>query len=88
MFAKIWDQHVVVDEPNKPTVLYIDRHLVHEVTSAQAFEGLRIAGRKVRRPALTTAVPDHNVPTTLDRANAATMTEDSRIQVAALPAIR
>ncbi len=64
LFAKIWDQHVVVDEPNKPTVLYIDRHLVHEVTSAQAFEGLRIAGRKVRRPALTTAVPDHNVPTT------------------------
>jgi 3-isopropylmalate/(R)-2-methylmalate dehydratase large subunit len=64
LFAKIWDQHVVHDEPGKPTVLYIDRHLVHEVTSAQAFEGLRLAGRKVRRPQLTTAVPDHNVPTT------------------------
>jgi 3-isopropylmalate/(R)-2-methylmalate dehydratase large subunit len=64
MFEKIWDQHVVHAEANKPTVLYIDRHLVHEVTSAQAFEGLRLAGRKVRRPNLTTAVPDHNVPTT------------------------
>src|SRR6187549_2565518 len=64
MFAKIWDEHVVVDEPGKQTVLYIDRHLVHEVTSPQAFEGLRLAGRRVRRPELTTAVPDHNVPTT------------------------
>ena len=64
MFAKIWDEHVVHEEPGKSTVLYIDRHLVHEVTSAQAFEGLRLAGRKVRRPALTTATPDHNIPTT------------------------
>jgi len=64
MFEKIWDRHVVHAEANKPTVLYIDRHLVHEVTSAQAFEGLRLAGRPVRRPNLTTAVPDHNVPTT------------------------
>ncbi|MGC3968515.1 MAG: 3-isopropylmalate dehydratase large subunit [Pirellulales bacterium] len=63
MFAKIWDEHVVVDEPGKATILYIDRHLVHEVTSPQAFEGLRLAGRQVRRPQLTTAVPDHNIPT-------------------------
>lgn len=64
MFEKIWDAHVVHQEPGKQTILYIDRHLVHEVTSPQAFEGLRLAGRKVRRPDLTTAVPDHNVPTT------------------------
>ena len=64
MFRKIWDAHVVHDEPGKQTLLYIDRHLVHEVTSAQAFEGLRLAGRRVRRPELTTATPDHNVPTT------------------------
>jgi 3-isopropylmalate/(R)-2-methylmalate dehydratase large subunit len=63
MFEKIWDAHVVHQEPGKQAILYIDRHLVHEVTSPQAFEGLRLAGRKVRRPELTTAVPDHNVPT-------------------------
>jgi len=63
MFEKIWNQHVVHSEPQKQTILYIDLHLVHEVTSAQAFEGLRLAGRKVRRPALTIATPDHNVPT-------------------------
>ncbi|HVX60587.1 MAG TPA: 3-isopropylmalate dehydratase large subunit [Pirellulales bacterium] len=67
MFAKIWDDHVVLAEEGKQTILYIDRHLVHEVTSAQAFEGLRLAGRKVRRPEQTMATPDHNVPTT-DRA--------------------
>ena len=64
MFQKIWDQHVVLAEPNKQTILYIDLQLVHEVTSPQAFEGLRIAGRKVRRPERTVATPDHNVPTT------------------------
>jgi len=64
MFEKIWDTHVVHQEPGKQAILYIDLHLVHEVTSAQAFEGLRLAGRKVRRPELTVAVPDHNVPTT------------------------
>ena len=64
MLEKIWDAHVVHQEPGKQTILYIDRHLVHEVTSAQAFEGLRLAGRKVRRPELTTATPDHNIPTT------------------------
>lgn len=63
MFQKIWDEHVVHAEPNKQTVLYIDLQLVHEVTSPQAFEGLRLAGRKVRRPELTIATPDHNVPT-------------------------
>ncbi len=64
MFQKIWDDHVVHAESGKPTILYIDLHLVHEVTSPQAFEGLRMAGRKVRRPELTVATPDHNVPTT------------------------
>ncbi|MCH7787438.1 MAG: 3-isopropylmalate dehydratase large subunit, partial [Chloroflexi bacterium] len=49
MFEKIWDAHVIHDEPGQPTLLYVDLHLVHEVTSPQAFEGLRIAGRKVRR---------------------------------------
>ncbi len=64
MFKKIWDAHVVREEPDGTTLLYIDRHLVHEVTSPQAFEALRLAGRKPRRPAATLAVPDHNVPTT------------------------
>jgi 3-isopropylmalate/(R)-2-methylmalate dehydratase large subunit len=64
MFAKIWDAHVVHHEPGQQTVLYIDLHLVHEVTSAQAFEGLRLAARRVRRPERTLATPDHNVPTT------------------------
>ncbi len=63
MFEKIWDSHVVSAEPGKPTVLYVDLHLVHEVTSAQAFDGLRMAGRKVRRTDLTVATVDHNVPT-------------------------
>ena len=64
MFEKIWDEHVVHHEPGQQTILYIDRHLVHEVTSPQAFEGLRLAGRRVRRPDLTVATPDHNIPTT------------------------
>ncbi len=64
MFQKIWDNHVVHAENGKPTILYIDLQLVHEVTSAQAFEGLRLAGRKVRQPSKTVATPDHNVPTT------------------------
>ncbi len=63
LFEKVWDQHVVRDEPGEPTLLYIDLHLVHEVTSPQAFEGLRLAGRTVRRPDLTVATMDHNVPT-------------------------
>ena len=64
MFEKIWETHVVHEEPGRPSLIYIDRHLVHEVTSPQAFEGLRLAGRKVRRPDLTFATMDHNVPTT------------------------
>ncbi|MEX0683193.1 MAG: 3-isopropylmalate dehydratase large subunit [Dehalococcoidia bacterium] len=63
MFEKIWESHVVRDEQGKPPLLYVDLHLVHEVTSPQAFEGLRLAGRKVRRPDLTVATVDHNVPT-------------------------
>jgi 3-isopropylmalate/(R)-2-methylmalate dehydratase large subunit len=63
LFEKIWGTHVV-REANGTTLLYIDRHLVHEVTSPQAFEGLRAAGRRPRRPATILAVPDHNVPTT------------------------
>ena len=63
MFEKIWDAHVVHEEAGQSTILYIDLHLVHEVTSPQAFEGLRLAGRKVRRPDLTVATVDHNTPT-------------------------
>ncbi|MBX5492427.1 MAG: 3-isopropylmalate dehydratase large subunit [Chloroflexi bacterium] len=63
LFEKIWDAHVVREEPGQPALLYIDLHLVHEITTAQAFEGLRLAGRRVRRPDLTLATVDHNVPT-------------------------
>src|SRR5499427_8285383 len=64
LYQKIWDAHVVHEEPGKPALIYIDRHLVHEGTSPQAFAGLRAEGRKVRRPDLTFAVMDHSVPTT------------------------
>jgi 3-isopropylmalate/(R)-2-methylmalate dehydratase large subunit len=64
LYDKIWDDHLVHEADDGTCLLYIDRHLVHEVTSPQAFEGLRAAGRKVRRPDLTLAVPDHNLPTT------------------------
>ena len=64
MFEKIWEAHVVHEEAGRPSLLYIDRHLVHEVTSPQAFEGLRLTRRRVRRPDLTFATMDHNVPTT------------------------
>src|SRR5581483_1448199 len=64
LFEKIWDAHVVREAPAEPTLLYVDLHLVHEVTSPQAFEGLRLAGRRVRRPERTVATMDHNVPTT------------------------
>jgi 3-isopropylmalate/(R)-2-methylmalate dehydratase large subunit len=67
LFRKIWDRHVVAERPDGTSLLYIDRHLVHEVTSPQAFEALRLAGRKVRRPLSLLAVPDHNVPTSADR---------------------
>ena len=69
LYEKVWDAHTVSDLPSGETLLYIDRHLVHEVTSAQAFEGLRLAGRRVRRPDLTFATADHNVPTGRDRLN-------------------
>ncbi len=65
MFQKIWDRHVVAEPEGQPPLLYIDLHLVHEVTSPQAFDGLRLAGRSVRRPELTVATVDHNVPTDL-----------------------
>ncbi len=67
LYQKIWDAHVVEQREDGTAIIYIDRHLVHEVTSPQAFEGLRAAGRRVRRPDLTLAVPDHNLPTTARR---------------------
>src|SRR5260370_18370836 len=67
LFDKIWDRHVVAEGPEGSTILYIDLHLVHEVTSPQAFEGLRLASRKVRRPDLTFATVDHNIPTAGNR---------------------
>ena len=79
LYDKIWDAHHVKTNDDGTSLIYIDRHLVHEVTSPQAFEGLRMSGRKVRRPELTLAVPDHNVPTS-DRAGGIA-DEESRIQV-------
>ena len=79
LYDKIWDEHLVHKQDDGVSLLYVDRHLVHEVTSPQAFEGLRIKKRKVRRPELTLAVPDHNVPTT-DRSKGIT-DKDSKIQV-------
>src|SRR5216683_2632118 len=63
LFEKIWDAHLVHEAPGESALLYIDLHLVHEVTSPQAFEGLRLTGRRVRRPELTIATMDHNTPT-------------------------
>jgi 3-isopropylmalate/(R)-2-methylmalate dehydratase large subunit len=83
LYDKIWDDHVVETRDDGNAILYIDRHLVHEVTSPQAFEGLRFAGRKVRAPERTLAVVDHNVPTSPDRAQGI-KNEESRIQVEAL----
>ena len=83
LYDKIWDAHVVHEDADGTCLLYIDRHLVHEVTSPQAFEGLRLTGRKVRAPEKTIAVPDHNVPTTPDREQGIENPE-SRIQVDAL----
>ncbi|RWR07022.1 3-isopropylmalate dehydratase large subunit [Paenirhodobacter populi] len=83
LYDKIWDAHVVSEDDDGTCLLYIDRHLVHEVTSPQAFEGLRMAGRKVHAPDKTIAVPDHNVPTTEGR-ETHIENEESRIQVEAL----
>jgi 3-isopropylmalate/(R)-2-methylmalate dehydratase large subunit len=82
LFEKIWDAHVVREEPGRPALLYIDLHLVHEVTSPQAFDGLRLAGRKVRRPERTVATMDHNVPTTDRRLPIAD--DSSRLQMETL----
>ncbi|MEM0942542.1 MAG: 3-isopropylmalate dehydratase large subunit [Pseudomonadota bacterium] len=83
LYDKIWDAHVAHEADDGTCLLYIDRHLVHEVTSPQAFEGLRMSGRKVRHPAKTLATPDHNVPTDERRAEVIA-DEQSRIQVEAL----
>ena len=82
LYDKIWENHLVHEQSDGTSLIYVDRHLVHEVTSPQAFEGLRMQNRKVRRPELTLAVPDHNVPTT-DRTKGIN-DEDSRIQVETL----
>ncbi len=82
LYDKIFDDHIVAREPDGTCVIYIDRHLVHEVTSPQAFEGLRLSNRTVRAPAKTLAVVDHNVPTS-DRKNGIA-DEEARIQVEAL----
>ena len=88
LYEKIWDAHVVEQRPDGTALIFIDRHLVHEVTSPQAFAGLRASGRTVRRPDLTLAVPDHNVPTTprLDaHGNQLSITDaESAAQLAAL----
>jgi 3-isopropylmalate/(R)-2-methylmalate dehydratase large subunit len=84
LFDKIWDSHVVEKLPDGTCILYIDRHLVHEVTSPQAFEGLRMAGRRLRRPDCTIAVADHNIPTIGSRRPADIKEDDSRIQVQTL----
>ena len=83
LYDKIWNAHVAHEADDGTCLLYIDRHLVHEVTSPQAFEGLRMSGRVVRAPNKTIAVPDHNVPTTTDREGGID-NEESRIQVEAL----
>ncbi|MEM1385490.1 MAG: 3-isopropylmalate dehydratase large subunit [Pseudomonadota bacterium] len=83
LYDKIWDAHLVHQEEDGTCLLFIDRHLVHEVTSPQAFEGLRMTGRAVRDPKATLAVPDHNVPTSLDREEGIEDAQ-SRIQVEAL----
>ena len=79
LYDKIWDLHLVNQEKDGTCLLYVDRHLIHEVTSPQAFEGLRIQKRKVRKPELTLAVPDHNVPTS-DRTKGIA-DEQSKLQV-------
>jgi 3-isopropylmalate/(R)-2-methylmalate dehydratase large subunit len=84
LFDKIFDFHLVSAQDDGTCLLYIDRHLVHEVTSPQAFEGLRTSGRRVRRPDATLAVPDHNVPTTPERKQGIIKDETSRIQVQTL----
>jgi len=82
LFDKIWDNHVIAPQGEGTFLIYIDLHLIHEVTTPQAFEGLKLAGRKVRRPDATMAVADHNIPTTNRSAGAAGIQEpDSKLQV-------
>ena len=76
IIQKIWDDHLVRSAEGEPDLLYVDLHLVHEVTSPQAFDGLRAAGRKVRRPDLTLATMDHNVPTSTDHVRGLLPMED------------
>ena len=83
LYDKIWEDHLIAEDDDGTSLLYVDRHLVHEVTSPQAFEGLRMSNRTVRSPEKTIAVPDHNVPTTLDREDGIA-NKESRIQVEAL----
>src|ERR1700761_8793803 len=85
LYDKSGNDHLVHEAEDGTCLLYIDRHLVHEVTSPQAFEGLRVAGRKVRRPEATLAVADHNVPTTADR-NKGIREPESRTQIETLTA--
>ena len=82
IFDKIWSNHIVTENSSGESIIYIDRHLVHEVTSPQAFEGLRNNKRKVRQPEMTLAVPDHNVPTT--QRNQGIKDSESKIQVETL----
>ena len=79
LYDKIWEDHLVHQQSDGTSLIYVDRHLIHEVTSPQAFEGLRLQKRKVRKPDLTLAVADHNVPTT-DRSKGI-KDKDSKIQV-------
>src|SRR3546814_10142033 len=84
---KVWDRHVVRSAPDEPDLLYIDLHLIHEVTSPQAFDGIRLAGRQVRRPELTVATADHNVPTAdIDQPVAAPISKNQPEVLAATPA--
>ena len=83
LYDKIWEDHLISEDEDGTSLLYVDRHLVHEVTSPQAFEGLRMSNRTVKSPEKTIAVPDHNVPTTLDREEGIS-NKESRIQVEAL----
>ena len=81
LFDKVWDDHVIKNVGNEQYILYIDRHLVHEVTSPQAFESIRLNGRNVRRPDLTLGVADHNVPTTDRSKGVESITDEiSRLQ--------
>ena len=84
LFERVWRAHAVREQPGEPTLLYIDLHLVHEVTSPQAFEGLRLAGRRVRRADRTLATADHNVPTDGSKVAAQIADRLSRVQVETL----